>query len=453
MTSPKGGAKGAVEGSRRRGWPALLVATAVAAGLAFYDLGAKSLWRDEATSVTLARLDWPSLWRAIAPEEANGGLYYILLHCWMAIGTGESAVRALSAVLAVASVPVVYALGGRFFGRDHAAVAALLLAVNAFFIRYAQEARGYTLALLLVAAASYLFVRAMDLPTTGNWAVYALVGALSVYAHFFAGLVLAVHFVFALRSAGARSVPRGTAVGTFALIGVLGSPLLIPVLTVSHLKWIERPSLPDLAGAFQSLTGAGGPSLLIAYFLVCCAALVAGFPRRKANAGKSVHWQYAFLLAWLFLPVLGSFLFSILVKPIFTPRYLIVSLPPLVLMAAAGVLSLRQRWLRAGTLVVLVALSARGLVAWYTGYPKENFRAATAYIVKQAEAGDVIVFHSMGTRAPFDYYLRALHAEAKAPQPVRPSAPWGALDLLGPDSTSALEGWLRRWGEDRKSVV
>ncbi|HEX6104361.1 MAG TPA: glycosyltransferase family 39 protein, partial [Gemmatimonadales bacterium] len=335
--------------------------TAVAAVLAFHALGAKSLWRDEAMSVMVARLDWPTLWHRIGNEEANGALYYLLLRCWMALGSGEQTVRALSAVFAVASVPMVYALGRRLFGRDHAAVATLLLAVNAFVIRYAQEARSYALALFLTTAASYLFLRAMDRPSAGRWAAYVVVGTLSVYAHFFAGLVVAVHFGFALHSAAAAgAAPRRIAAGAFGLMVALVSPLLVPVLTVTHLEWVSRPSLRDFVGVFQSLAGAGGPLLLGAYFLACCAALAEMLRPREGSRGASGRWRYGFLLAWLFLPVLASYLFSLLVKPVFVPRYLIVSLPPLVLLGAAGVVSLRPPWLRAGALAVLVALSGCG---------------------------------------------------------------------------------------------
>ncbi|HEX6104452.1 MAG TPA: hypothetical protein VFZ26_02645, partial [Gemmatimonadales bacterium] len=88
----------------------------------------------------------------------------------------------------------------------------------------------------------------------------------------------------------------------------------------------------------------------------------------------------------------------------------------------------------------------------YTDQPKEDFRTATGYVVAHAEPGDGIVFHSAGTRAPFEYYLAALGAEAGAPHALRPPEPWGMLDLLSPHETRALDDWLTRWRGDRPRV-
>jgi hypothetical protein len=251
-------------------------------------------------------------------------------------------------------------------------------------------------------------------------------------------------------------------------MALLVTPLLVPVSTVSHLNWLARPSLGDLAGAFNDLAGAGGAPLLAAYFLVCClavgAAMLAG-PRRltwlapPASAselvgapGESAPWTLGFLVAWLFVPVMGSFAFSVLVKPVFTPRYVIVALPALVLIAAAGVASLRAPTARVAALVILVVLSLRGVGAWFTGYPKENWRDATTYVIARTEPGDAIVFHSAGTRAPFEYYLAALGAERRAPRAARPADPWGRLDPLGPDSTSGLPAWLEGAPADARRI-
>lgn len=415
---------------------------ALAAALGLFEIGAKSLWRDEGYSVLVAGLDLPGVWRVISPREANGGLYYLLLHAWMVVGSSEGIVRSLSTVFAVATVPVLYALALRLFDRRHAAVATLLFAVNAFVVRYAQEARGYTLVLFLVTAASYLLLRALDAPSMRSWTAFAVLGALSVYAHFFAGLVLAAHFAFAMSFAGRRKVSRRAIAATFALIAVLVSPLLVPVTSVSHLNWLDTPTLRDFVGTFQSLAGAGGAALLGAYFAICSVALVAAVRRARGAEGRDAAWRWAFLLSWLFVPIVASFLFSVLAKPVFTPRYLIVSLPPLVLLAAAGVESIAGAWLRRSALALLVALSVRGLALWYSGYPKEDFRAAATYIVARAEPGDGIAFHSVGTRAPFDYYVRAQHAAGKVPEPVRPSAQWGAMDPLGEESAGAFDEWI-----------
>jgi mannosyltransferase len=419
----------------------LLLPVGLAAALSFYSIADKSLWLDEAFSVALARLDWSEMWRVITAHEPNMGLYHVLLHHWVQLGTGEFAVRSLSAITAIASIAPVYGIGVRLFGVHTGIIASLLLASNAFFIQYAQEARAYALVLLLAAAASYLFLKAIDKPSVKSWGAYAAIGALSIYAHFFGAWVIAANFVSGLAVRGLAQ-KRNLVLSNLVIV-LLVSPLLVSILAPhaydSHLGWLTKPSLRTFARFFNALTGYGGPTLVLVYSVVCGYALRFAWAQQRRAHGSLITWDYAFLCSWLFLPVLGSFLFSILFKPIFHPRYLVISLPPLVLIAAAGVQNLRPAWLKGTTALLLLVLSSRGLVALYSGSccQKENWRAATKYVLDNSVAGDGMVFQAPYARIAFEYYLQALGSQSRALQPVVPSAPWGTLDL-----TQRRSEWL-----------
>ena len=101
---------------RRTACVAVGCLTAVAAVIASLGLGHKSYWWDETASVAFAHLDWASLWKLMATSQANMGLYYVLLHPWVTLGSGEVAVRSLSVLFAVLTVPLMYNLGARLFG-------------------------------------------------------------------------------------------------------------------------------------------------------------------------------------------------------------------------------------------------------------------------------------------------------------------------------------------------
>ena len=420
-----------------------LLPVGLVAVLSFYAIADKSLWLDEAFSVALARLDWSEMWRVITAHESNMGLYHVLLHHWVQLGTGEFAVRSLSAITAIASIAPVFGIGVRLFGVHTGIIASLLLAVNAFFIQYAQEARGYALVLLLTASSSYLFIRAVDKPSVKTWGAYAAIGALSMYAHFFGAWVVAANFVSGLAVRGLAQ--KRNLVVSNLVIALLVSPLLVSILAPhaydSHLGWLAKPSLRTFARFFNALTGYGGPTLVIVYSVVCGYALLSEWAQERRAHGRLISWNYAFLCSWLFLPVLGSFLLSILFKPIFYPRYLIISLPPLVLIAAAGVQKLRPAWLKLAAALLLLVLSSRGLVALYSGRccQKENWRAATKYVLDNSVAGDGMVFQAPYARIAFEYYLQARGSHSRVPQPVVPSDPWGTLDL-----TKRRSEWLHR---------
>ncbi len=421
----------------------LLLPVGLVAVLSFYSIADKSLWLDEAFSVALARLDWSEMWRVITVREANMGLYYLLLHCWVQLGTGEFAVRSLSAITAIVSIAPVYRIGARLFGVNTGIIASLLLALNAFFIQYAQEARGYALVLLLTATSSYLFLEATDKASVKSWGVYAAIAALSVYAHFFGAWVIAANFVSGLACRGLAK--KRNLVFSNLIIAILLSPLLVSILILdthgSHLSWLAKPSLRILAHSFNAFTGYGGPTLVIVYAVVCGYALFSAWSQARRTHNRLIPWEHAFLCSWLSLPVLGSFLFSILFKPIFHPRYLIISLPPLVLIAADGVRKLRPAWLKLTTALLLLVLSSRGLVKLYSGgcCQKEDWRAATKYVLDNSVAGDGMVFQAPYARIAFEYYLQALGPRSRALQPVMPSDPWGTLDL-----TKRRSEWLYR---------
>jgi len=254
----------------------LLLSMGLVAVLGFYSIADKSLWLDEAFSVALARLDWSELWRVITVREANMGLYYLLFHYWVQLGTGEFAVRSLSAITAIVSIAPVYGIGARLFGVNTGITASLLLALNAFFIQHAQEARGYALGLLLTATSAYFFLKAIDKPSVKSWGAYAAIGALSVYARFFGAWVIAANFVSGLALRG--SAQKKNLVLSNPIIVILISPLLarilIPNAHGSHLGWLATPSLRTLAHFFSAFTWYGGRILIIVYAVVCGYALL-----------------------------------------------------------------------------------------------------------------------------------------------------------------------------------
>jgi 4-amino-4-deoxy-L-arabinose transferase-like glycosyltransferase len=416
----------------------------------FHGLANKSLWLDEAFSVTLARLDWTSMWRVIVQDQTNMMLYHMVLHFWLRLGSSEFVARAASAVFAVASIVPLYLLGRRLLGERQAAMAALLLAVNSFFVRFAQEARGYSLLLLLTTTASYLFLVALDDPSFKRWSGYILVSALSIYVHFFGALVVAAHVLSGLLSSRRRTSLLKL-VPVNALIVLAITPLVWLAWGTRHLEWVTRPSLLDVRRLFGALSG-GGRALLWTYFVTCLIAVATVLVR--PHASRRQWWGRVFLLSWLLVPVTAVFLVSITLKPMFSDRYFIMMLPPLLLLVAAGIETLPRTWLRVTAFGGMMALGIRGLLAWYAAPPAEDWRGASAYVLGAATAGDMVAFEAPYVRIPFEYYLRLSSAESSAPKPLYPTAPWGSLGILDPEISRGVNDWpIRGMRQHRLWVV
>lgn len=408
----------------------------LAAALGAYRLDAKSLWFDEGFSVWLARLDWSAAWQLMRGQEANMMLYYALLHLWLRLGLSEVAVRSLSTVAAVACIVPFYFLGVRVLGARYALLASFLLASNAFFIHYAQEARGYSLVLLLTIASSLLFLRAIDRPTAGRFAAYAIVSVLAVYAHFFAAWVLAAQFLAAMLFPD-RPGLRGQFIGVQAAVAAGVAPLAIAASRrYGALAWVPRPTIGTLVSFGNELTGYAGSGLTMLYLLLCAACLLGGRRAPGSADERRLRWQRQFLLAWLALPISGTLAISWLFSPIFSARFLFVSLAPLSLVAAGGVRVIRPNWVKLSAMIAVFAFAFGGLRTWYTKIKKDDWRSAAAYVVSRAAPGDGIAFVPLGGRWPVEYYLEQLRPGGIPLVSVFPAAAWGAFapddrDLTG----------------------
>lgn len=124
-----------------------------------YHIGSQGLWLDEAFSVWLGQrpvgemIDW------VVRIDQHPPLYYLLLHLWMSLGQDEVTVRALSALCGTLTIPVMYLLGRRLMDNGVGLLGALILAVSPFHVRFAQEARMYTLLTLNASLALYALTR------------------------------------------------------------------------------------------------------------------------------------------------------------------------------------------------------------------------------------------------------------------------------------------------------
>lgn len=393
----------------------------LAAVLTFLFLDKKSLWLDEVFSVTMAQQDWTTLLRVLSEGEANMGLYYILLKWWVNLGQSEFVVRSLSVLFALATVPMSYALGARLFGSRVGIITALLLTVNAFFIRYAQEARGYSLVLLLVTLSSYFFVKSIERPSRKLWIAYIISSVLAVYAHFFAVMVLLAHTA-SLGFLRRQDVSWKGLVVSGVIIILLLVPLVIFILSRGNvgLGWIHQPNLYSIYQLFYELVGRGGRLLLVAYLIPCSIAFFLAVRTWLGSKTSLNTWRYTFLLSWLFIPIIVAFSYSF-IEPIFWPRFFIICLLPLVLSASVGLCYIRYPWVFATIFIILMVLSGRAVIGWYSGYDKEggeDWRSATRLVVSMIQPGDTVLFFPPYVSLPFDYYLHRLGSRDKIPDAI-----------------------------------
>jgi 4-amino-4-deoxy-L-arabinose transferase-like glycosyltransferase len=406
-------------------WLPPLLLTALAAVVFIWEIGDRSLWLDEATSVTLARrfaADFPAF------SDYNMTLYYGLLYAWMSIGFGESetAVRLLSALAATAAVPVFYAVCRRLAGPNVAFFAAFLLIINSFVVYYAQETRGYALLLLLTVLLAWLVLHALDRPSWLRWAAVGLVGVMAFYTHYFAAFIIAAFGLYALLRMD-EHVRRRLALPTVAVMAIATAPLGLAIVIrgACQIGYIDQLTVRGLTAALQEAAGDQGlgrpideafrlgAALLAVYAVLIGIALFFGIRAIRARSPRSD----AYLVPALALAVtgVGVVVISLLITPLLVPRYLIILAPWMALLAALGARDLRPRWQGALVGAVLVGLSVLGTVHLYGLPSREEWRQVAATVIEEAQPSDGIVFYSSSGEKPFDYYVRRASAVATAP--------------------------------------
>ncbi|MDO8209861.1 glycosyltransferase family 39 protein [Conexibacter sp. CPCC 206217] len=385
-------------------------------------LGTRSFWLDEGTSITIAKLPWSGFVDVTERREGNMSLYHLLLSWWMEVGDSEFWIRLLSVIFFVIAVWALYAVARRLASERVALTAALLLAVCPFAIRYAQEARGYILGLLLVTVATLLFVRALDRQTWGLWLAYSLFAALGVYAHFFALLVPAAHAVSLVFVAPERLRWRKL-IGAAVAIGVLLLPFayLLSQNTSSGVEWAAGNPIGRIFTQIHDR-----PPLAAAVVLLGAVVVVALYLLLRSRLGARLRsdevWRWALPLSWLLVPLVAMSLVAVVIRPLFVPKYFIVCLPAALLLVAMLIDRIRARQLALGLVGLIVVVSLAADLRWYRTGQEEDWRHATAYVVDSAQPGDGVMFYPPYVRIPFALYLDRDSTRDRAPPPVYPSA-------------------------------
>jgi mannosyltransferase len=398
----------------------LALITIAAAVLRFHNIVAKSFWLDEGISVQIARLPWPQFFSELRHLEANMALYYLLLHFWLALGSTEGLIRALSVLFSLATLPVLYALGARLFGRGAGLLAAWLLAVNAFHIRYAQEARSYSLLVFLAVVATWLLVRNLQEPSLACWWGYALTCALAAYSHFFGVLIVPAH-VLSLAFLPREDVPWKDFLRSLAKFSGLVLPLAIFLLeTKTKLSWLPKPGVGTVVRFFFMMAGNDGVRLLMFDGAALGLALVGGWHAWRKSGRSLDAWGYVLVFSWLFVPV-GITLIGSLVSPMFFGRFLIPCLPALILIVSAGISRLRPQALGWLLCLMVSAASLWGANSYYRqdfDLDRENWRQATSFVLDHAQPGDDIFFYAGAGRIPFEYYRSLRNPAPPWPRPL-----------------------------------
>jgi mannosyltransferase len=404
--------------------------------LRIYHLGTESIWYDEAASIDGSKESVVSVIESSGRLHNVPPLYYVLLHFWMLLfGTGEIAVRSLSAIFGIISIFVIYKVGCQLFNRKVGLISSFLSAISCYHIYFSQEARAYSLLQLLTLLSFSFFIKIVKTDNKRKlyFALLLLTNVCLAYTHPYGLLVIVSQIVYFLFLWSEYKRLRFWFLGVQVATVAFFSPW-IPTFfgrvsqKITEGFWIDKPSLKHIFQTFidYSSGDSGGLSglssiLLLVFSILCLIGLISikrrngGWnPRKPLQSVKGLSWNISpefveeilLLLMWFSFPIFIPFIVSQFSTPIYTTRYTISASAAFYLLVAKGISAFTSRKALFFVVILVSLLSLPGLQHYYSHYKKGQWREITGFIEHNTRAKDVIIIWPDYYQLPFNYYYK-----------------------------------------------
>ncbi len=399
-----------------------------------YCLTKDGIWADEAVSIRTAEGTWKELFYITPNTDVTNypPVYYSILKIWIQFfGDLPTAVRMLSVVFGVLTIPAIFYLGWNLFDWKQGLAAALLIAVSPWNIYYSQETRVYILQLLLLILAMGFFIDSIK--HREKWVTwgYSLFMTLAIYAHFYSsfiwvGLVVFQVFYFGKREKSLKEILKNFRGQWMVFIGLL--PLLyIRLVCFSKTKyligWIDPFRLGNYWDTFfclvfgvqrfqTELIIGMGIGLVLLLFVIMMHFHIRQWKNKKSSVIDLEYPLTKSVFLWLLflIPVFLFTVISLTLQPIYlSHRYLFILLPAFLLLLVQACFLLWKSWLKGSAILLLVVLFLAIDYQNHTGYSKLGLQEVAQYIRKFGRPQDTVQFiPSAMSDSFFYYYLRVL---------------------------------------------
>jgi hypothetical protein len=441
-------------------------------GVAFvlraYNLMERPAWEDEMWTLrNIYTADYLELLR-VAAEDYWPPLHYLVLNTLARItDTGLFWLRSPSVVFGVITVGLVGWVGMRIFrSRIAGLAAAVVLAGATTHVLYSQEARVYSLLMMLTVLSSYFFLKSHRERRIS--VAYIGVTTLMVYSHSFVSWYFIAAQSFYVLLAWILWRDREAFVKGFLsqlLVLILWLPLVASFVWARSARGIVVPTqwatgaenLPGPLATMELYQGLAvrswaGAAFMALILIVAALPVVTGASpdravddevdgSRGSDGAPSDYVRTAlFLCSWITVPVLFS-----LVVTWFTSldtfgavRYHLPVLPGIALLAGGGFLFLRSREAVLSAAVILVLLPMAELPRYYRDFNRPAVDEV-AEIVRANEVGSETFYIGNSFRV-FQYYYRGFF-------PRIGSETWDSLTAAHAHLTDLHTTFATKWGD------
>ena len=375
----------------------------------------QSVRLDESQSLWQTSHGLVSMFQLIG-ADVHVPLYHVLLHFWeLFLGNSIPVARLLSLLFFVLSIPALYLVGQELYGPRVALYATLLFSLSPFMNWYGNEIRMYSLFTLLAIVNQYCFLRIFrekEGYDRNAWFGYLVTCILGTYTHYFFSLLILGQIVFVAthpRFYSRAQIKRFVKTGV--IVFVLFIPWIVTVLSI-HNAQNQAPQLPeptsiDVANVFtQFLFGFQGVQVDTIIIALWPLSILLGFWALQKH--RSISTETVYLVLSVIVPITVAFVVSVLIRPLFLSRYLVLALPATYLLVS-WIFSIypprMSAVFRVGLVCVMAGMLVIQTVSAHTPV-KEDYLGATNYITAHGGADDAVAVTAPFTIYPVVYYYR-----------------------------------------------
>lgn len=386
-----------------------------------------NFWYDEACSWITAKQEFPFgiIDYLLNKDLQHTPLYFFILHFWMKIfGNGEYAIKFLSFIFGIGTVPLVYTAAKKLADKKIAVYATCIASVSPLLVYFSTEARMYSMVTFLVMLSLNYLIDFEKKKKYKSLAKLTIVNVLIPYT-LVGGILYNISLMFCYgiyllktNKDKFKKYLKGASVEIFLLIPYF--LMLIhyakqrSIFVISHEGTAHFTDIVELIRNFFGLEPAvniywnmNEPYLITLTFtlfvIIPCAYLIYGIVQGYKNSNGFNKLLYKIFILIFILFIIASFAKI----NVLTSRYILYILPPMLIL---GIIGLNKKLSKKHLLFFLAFFMTFGIlgnIKYYATTPGLKTGAFASVAIEANELGlneDDMVIMPFGSDAP--YYFR-----------------------------------------------
>ncbi|MBN2180473.1 MAG: glycosyltransferase family 39 protein [Sedimentisphaerales bacterium] len=418
----------------------ILVITIIAFLLRIFMLGNQSLWIDEATIYLQTKVDSVFLvYSKVFGQVGHiGPLFHILNYLFSQLfGYSEWALRMPSAIYGTVSVVLVYKIAEALKNNRVALYSSILMAFSPVHVWYSQEARMYSLWIMLILFTVLLFIKILKAEKFWLWILFTVFASLSIWAFLnsiFVFLSLGLYLLISIKKYKRQlcfycvcmfivfasylpGIMPWLTKGHDSIISTIGSARKTTIFDFLYAFYVFNvgttfgPSLVTIRALLKQLGATSAAWKILSQYglLIIPSMLLYGFmfiySTYKAIINRKIE-NNLFLLVMLFIPLLIIFGLTVFSNSLtFNIRYILCALPFYIILLSTALERFRK-WQRRTILCFMLFFSVFSIFNHYfkAEYSKIDFRSVVKYLNDNMTDNDGAIIIHEGASLLLRYY-------------------------------------------------